>query len=153
MNRELQKQQLFFRLFTTTNRLQLEGDKIHGELTLKQWHMLMIICKTKGGLTLNDISSKVEVTRQSAKKMVILLEKSGYVTVEKSAEDSRAKNVCATEKAYRFFKENKHAGYDLLDKALAGISAKELEGMQRVLQQIMKNLSNDMGEGKNERAI
>ncbi len=142
MKRQSAEMNIFKAIFQLSNRIQVEGDKLSNELTLKQWFLLLVLYKgTIKNPTVNDISLAMGVTRQSAKKMISILEKGGYLTVSKSNYDSRALCICPTDKAYEFFQNNKFLGYELLSKIFEGIEENELAMVFQVLQKIQDNLN------------
>lgn len=128
-------------IFYLSNKIQAEGDKLSNELTLKQWFLLLLLCK--GNLknpTVNILASEMGVTRQSIKKMVDILEKNGYLLVEKSFSDSRALCISPTAKTYDFFQTNKMLGKTLLNKVFDGIAQDELVAVMQILQTMQTNL-------------
>jgi MarR family transcriptional regulator for hemolysin len=142
MKRQSVEMSIFKAIFQLSNRIQVEGDKLSKELTLKQWFLLLILYKgTIQNPTVNDISLAMGVTRQSTKKMISILEKGGYLTVDKSNYDSRALCIRPTDKAYDFFKNNKFLGYELLNKIFEGIEENELAMIFQVLQKMQDNLN------------
>lgn len=142
MKQQSEKVNIFKAIFQLSNKIQVEGDKLSNELTLKQWFLLLVLYKgTIENPTVNDISSAMGVTRQSAKKMISILERRAYVTVNKSCYDSRALCICPTDKAYEFFQNNKSLGYELLNKIFEGIEKNELAMTFQVLQKMWNNLN------------
>jgi DNA-binding MarR family transcriptional regulator len=83
------------------------------------------------------------VTRQSMKKMVATLEKSHYLSAEKSSFDSRALCIRPTEKAFNFFQQNKNLGKSLVKKVFSGIDENELAAALNVLQKMQINLHDE----------
>jgi DNA-binding MarR family transcriptional regulator len=133
------------KIFLLSNTLQMEGDKLSDELTLKQWFLLMFLYKSKmQNPSMNDLALKMGVTRQSMKKMVAVLEKSNYLSVEKSSLDSRALCIRPTEKAYQFFQQNKQLGKTLVKKVFSHVDEEELNIAVKVLQQMQKNLQDEV---------
>ena len=141
MKQKLLEQSVFTSVFHLSNKLQAEGDKLSNELTLKQWFLLLLLYKGHiKNPTVNDLALEMGVTRQSMKKMVDILEKNGYLSVEKSSSDSRALCISPTTKAYDFFQKNKLLGKMLLNKVFSGITQDELTTVLWVLQKMQTNL-------------
>lgn len=121
------EQSILTNIFQLSNKIQVEGDKLTNELTLKQWFLLLILYKgNMKNPSVNDIASVMGVTRQSIKKMISTLEKREYLSVNKSSADNRALCICPTQKAYDFFQKNKSIGLQLLKKVFDGITEDEL---------------------------
>ena len=75
-----------------------------GDITFKQWFLLMMISKMeKGEKSVNLIADFTGTSRQNVKKMLVPLEKKGYVSVTDSEKDGRALSVELTDKTYKFF--------------------------------------------------
>lgn len=82
----------------------------NSSLSLSEMHMLESIGKKRGEIvTVTDIAQDLDITLPSVTAMVKRLEKKGYITKEKSAEDRRAVNIVLTyegrraETAHRFY--------------------------------------------------
>ena len=144
MEQKILEQSIFKSIFQLSNRVQVEGDKITDELTLKQWFLLLILYKRSiENPSINDIAAAMGVTRQSTKKMVSILEKRGYLTVTKSTSDRRALSICPTQKSYDFFKKNKFLGFELMEKLFRDITEEELIIACQVLHKMQKNLNTE----------
>lgn len=90
-----------------SNELNGFGGRYIKDLTFKQWFLLMMISKMeKGEKNVNDIADFAGTSRQNVKKMLLPLEKNGFVAVKKSSSDARALSVELTDKAYKFFYDN-----------------------------------------------
>lgn len=149
MKRKNIEQGILTNIFQLSNNIQSEGDKLTDELTLKQWLLLFFLYK--GAIenpTVNDIALAMGVTRQSAKKMITILEKGEYLSVDKSSSDSRALCIRPTSKARDFFVKNKSLGKVLLNKVFMGINDEELSVAFQVLRIMQTNLNGAHEDGK-----
>lgn len=141
MERREQLIKVFRKLSLISNQLQAEGDKLSQDLTLKQWMFLLRLMKLKDEeLSIQDITGYIGGSRQNTKKLVVLLEKKGFVEIKPSLKDSRALCVKPTEQAQKFFRQNKEAGYSLLERAFKGIEDAELELLIHCFMRIEYNL-------------
>ena len=142
MEREIVEQFIFKNIFQLSNKLQVEGDKLCKELTLKQWLLLTILYKSPNkNPSVNDIALSMGITRQSVKKILSTLEKEGYVTSMKSLTDSRALTIIPTDKAYKFLQTNKYLGNNLLGIVFNEIDTEDLVVVFDVLNKIKLNLN------------
>ncbi len=153
MDRKTQEQYIHGSTFLLSNRYQIIGDrKLGGEVTMKQWILLIIASKIQGeGLSINRLADFMGYSRQNATKMLLLLEKKGYVRLLPSKLDRRAKNVELTEKTYEYFRENNDIGNRLLDKTFAGITDKEVEAAFGVVSRLLENTESIMEELEHEK--
>lgn len=142
MKREQIEQTIFGKIFLLSNQLQIEGDKLTQELTLKQWFLLLLLYKKKmENPTLNSLATVMGVTRQSVKKMVSLLEEKEFITVSKSITDSRALCIQPTTKAKDFFQRNKLVGKAFLNSVFQEVAEDDLGVAAKVLDQLLNNLT------------
>ena len=147
MKREQMEQRVFGRIFLLSNQLQIEGDKLTQELTLKQWFLLLLLYKRNMEKpTINSLSAVMGVTRQSVKKMVSILEEKEFITVSKSIDDSRALCIQPTTKVKDFFQRNKSLGEDFLESVFQGVTEDELSVTVKVLEQLLNNLAARKGK-------
>lgn len=86
-------QQIFSTIFYLSNKIQTEGDKLDRDITVRQWMTLLTILHLpEGKANYNQIADMMGYSKQNAKKLVTVLERKGFVTIEKSDFDRRA--VC-----------------------------------------------------------
>jgi len=98
---------VFGSILLLANKMQIWGDNILEDLTLKQWFLLMLISKMKKtNPTINEVSEFTGTSRQNVKKMLEQLEEKKYVKIIKSKMDARALNVSLLRKTYDYFSEN-----------------------------------------------
>lgn len=77
---------------------QLSDDR----LSLSEMHMLESVGKQRGaGVTVTDIAQDLDITPPSVTAMVKRLEKKGYITKDKSAEDGRRVRIVLTQEGRR----------------------------------------------------
>lgn len=134
------QQFIFGCLFVLSNKLQLLGDKITGELTLKQWFLLNMVKNMKSkSPNLIEIARVIGSSRQNVSKMITILEKKGMVKLQASATDHRAVYITLTQKCSDYFAAMEGAGNRLLDTLFAGIKQAETERAAILLGQMLRN--------------
>jgi len=107
MNRTEIEEYVFGSILLLANKMQIWGDKILEDLTLKQWFLLMLISKMKKiNPTINEVSEFTGTSRQNVKKLLEQLEEKKYLKIKKSKTDARALNVSLLKKTYDYFNEN-----------------------------------------------
>ncbi|MDR1159389.1 MAG: MarR family transcriptional regulator [Syntrophomonadaceae bacterium] len=98
-------QQALTALFSVTNKLQMQGDKYLGDLTIRQMLAIpAIIHAPNRNATVNHIARQLGTTKQSAKQIVDAMEKKKYVSVSPNELDKRAVNVTVTPEGERAFR-------------------------------------------------
>lgn len=103
---EMQERAIFNSLFIITNKLQTIFDNHIPELSLKQFLLLSTIRQSEEALTFTQLGELLGCSRQNIKKIADVLEKKGFVTVQKNVMDSRAMCLCPMEKADAYFQRD-----------------------------------------------
>lgn len=108
----LEKEHILFEsILLLANKMQTLGDKQLQTFTLKQWFLLTMMTRMdQEAPTVKEIAEYTGTSRQNVKQMLELLEKNGYVKLEKSKRDGRALNVLLTDKCRIYFEENTQEG-------------------------------------------
>ena len=142
MDRKEREQFIFGMIFYLSNQLQVIADKDGGELTLKQWFLLIMITKIENkSPTINLIADFMGYTRQNAKKILLLLEEKGFVQINKSINDSRAQNISLTEKSVEYFSNTKDFGNKLLDDLFHGLDNNKINSLFDSFQVLSENIN------------
>jgi len=127
MDRTENMEYVFGSILLLANKMQIWGDKILEELTLKQWFLLILISKMgKINPTINEVSEFTGTSRQNVKKMLEQLQEKKYVKIKKSKEDARALNVSLLKKTYDYFTENEEKCKIAIDDLFSNITDEEL---------------------------
>jgi len=135
------KQYIFGSIFLLSNKIQIFGDKITDELTLKQWLLLnMLTHHIKIKPNFNDIAKAVGVTRQNVIKMIHILEKKEFVELHESHEDHRSIEVSLTPKTQKYFHKKQSIGNDFLNILFENLSSDELIILKSSFSKIQHNI-------------
>lgn len=130
-------QQIYATIFTLTNKIQVNGDKIFEELTVRQFMtMLAILHLPEGEASLNRIAEKTGTTKQNINSMVNTLEKKGFVKIEPSQFDKRAINVTITESGELAMVSGSKKSIFFMADLFVGFSSKELELLWSLLKKM-----------------
>lgn len=141
MTQRENQQFIFGSIFLLANKLQLLGDKVTGEITLKQWFLLNIMHQMENqSPNYNDIAEAVGTSRQNISKMISMLENKGMVKLRPSKIDRRAICVILTQKCHDYFLSKENAGNQLLDKLFSVISSEDIEQTALILGNMLRNV-------------
>lgn len=149
MNILEQEQYIFGSILLLSNKLQFVGDSLLEELTLKQWHLLMMISKmnvTKP--TLNEVAHFTGTTRQNVRKMLSPLESKGFLRIEKSSTDNRAITIELTHRTFDYFIKYEQYAVDVTNTLFKDIHIQDLSATIRVLNQLGTNCDHIRKEEK-----
>lgn len=100
---ENQRKAIFSSLFIVGNKLQTIFDNHIPQISLKQFMLLFIVRQSKEPLTFTQLGNILGCSRQNIKKLAEILEKKGFVIIQKSPYDTRAMCICPTDKVKDFF--------------------------------------------------
>ncbi len=135
------KQFIFGSIFLLANKLQLLGDKITQELTLKQWLLLnMLMHHSKRRPNFNEIAKMMSVSRQNVIKMIHLLEQKGFVELHESALDHRSMEVTLTTKTFTYFTQKQEIGNIFLNELFHFFSEEELNILKTLFIKLQQNI-------------
>ena len=141
MNRIEKTQRVFGYTLLLGNKLQLFGDSVMEEFSLKQWFLLIMINEMPmDSPSVNQISKFMGTTRQNIRKMLVILEKKGYIDMQPSEKDARAFCVTLTDKAKNYIDTHEKWNEELLELLFQGISERELEVFMKVSEKLFQNL-------------
>ena len=113
----------------------------HG-VSAGQWRILRVLWE-EDGITQREISERVGITEATAVKGVAGLEASGLITREVDEFDRRKMVTWLTIKAKTLRKKLIPLVVDVNERALKGISRKDIDTVRRVLVQTYLNLTAD----------
>jgi len=141
-------------IFSLANRLQNLGDKIYKDISIKQWFLIAVISKNPHPApTLSEVAKIIGNSRQNVKKLALILQKRGFVTLTKDPEDARMIRISLTPKCIDYF--NEHATQELaFMKALFNEFDETLtEGLYQGIKKLDENtkIMEDYHENQNGR--
>ncbi|MFJ7666572.1 MarR family winged helix-turn-helix transcriptional regulator [Lysinibacillus sp. NPDC097195] len=132
-------QQTYATLFSLSNKIQVKGDKYLEILTSRQYMaMLAIAHLPEDETTLNNIARKLGTTKQSAKQLISIIEKKGYVQIVASQKDKRAVNIKITKTGEQALLVVSEKGVYLLEELFQKFSTEELETMWYLLKKLYR---------------
>lgn len=131
------------------NRLAQFGDAMLPDITFRQWFLLLLISRMD--LTEKSIHRIAEVagtSRQNVKKLLVPLEKKGYVQIQKSARDARSLQVELTGKAWQYFSDHAKLTAGETERLFAPFQPEEVRQLAELLEKLQKCLEQYEREGK-----
>lgn len=133
---------LFGGTFVLANKLQAVGDHVVQGLSTKQWFLLRNIVELPQDPppTISQVAKEVDSTRQNVTKILGVLEREGYVSVEKSQSDHRSLGVRITGKGREKLKQAEADAQGFFVHLFAGIAPEDRDTAGKVLLQMVGNL-------------
>lgn len=141
--------------FLLANKFQMIGDSIIPDITFKQWFLLLMISREeKQGHSVNDIALLIGSSRQNTKKMVTILEKKGYLKIEKSKTDRRSLRINLTKKTYQYLQENEDIGKEELSILFSIFQEDNIDSIVDFMQKLLLQTNNfELQKGKNNEKV
>lgn len=140
----MQKKRLIFsELFILQNKIQTKFDKILGDITSKQFIILVIVYSFPHPPSLTEVAKHAGCSRQNVKKVVAVLEKKGYVSFV-SEKETRAVRIVLEQKFYDFYEVFMKKSETGLSDLFQGMSKTEIEGLFSSLHVVEENIDRVM---------
>ena len=128
-------------LFALTNRIQTIGDGVFHDITIRQHFILMTIrifdCNSP---TLKDVADIVGCSYQNIKRMAVVLENKGYLTMERDTEDKRKFKLILTDRVNSVSSEMDEVIDKFLGILYKDLSKEDLLNALAVLKKLDQNL-------------
>ncbi|WP_379151028.1 MarR family transcriptional regulator [Paenibacillus sp. sgz5001063] len=151
MDEKEQQAYILGAVLTLANRLQVLGDQLDDQITMKQWLLIAVILKSgSSSPTLSDVAGMIGSSRQNVKKMALLLEKQGFITLTKDSKDARILRLQLTEKCGIYFagRSEREAGF--MDALFQSFDHGLTEGLYRGLTMLTENITRMETTSSNE---
>lgn len=141
MDSAKEKAYIFGSIFTLANKLQVLGDKFDENLTIKQWLLLAGIHKSENEMpTISKIAELIGNSRQNVKKMVLILEKKGFVKIQKDSQDARAQRVSLTEECREYLLQRERRELEFLEQLFEDFKPTEINDLVNGISKLDKNI-------------
>ncbi|WP_068783454.1 MarR family winged helix-turn-helix transcriptional regulator [Paenibacillus phocaensis] len=135
------KGKIFASLFIIANRLQVLGDRLDPEVTVKQWLLIAIMYKSQPRiLSVKEIAGVLGVSHQNVMQMVRSLEKKGFVQISVDDSDRRFKRIGLTERCQEYFAARGDRELAFLHDLFGGFSEDDLRHFAALIDQFISNI-------------
>jgi len=132
---------IFAAIHLLANRMQTLGDKIDPTISSKQWFVLAVVNKFESTPpNIGDVAAVLGTSRQNIKKMALILEKHGFLHLDKDKQDARNIRLFLTEKCYSYFKGREQQENEYLESIFAGIDDKMLTTLRSGMNKMIENI-------------
>lgn len=118
-------QGIFSSIFILQNRMQTAGEKIQTQISMKQWLLLAMVECCPQPHTLTNLGNLMGCSRQNVKKLVLALEKRGFVRLLLGSNNSI--HIELTEKADNYAKEMAERHSHTLELLFADFNEDEIK--------------------------
>lgn len=136
---------LFFRFFQAANTLHTKGTQALDDfgVTTQQWSVLGALSRPKAaaGMSINELSKYLLVSRQNLTGLLKRLEAAGYIERTTDAEDRRSRTVRLTEAGEQLWAQLADPITNFYDAALKGLSFDDRLAFLHYISLLQKNMS------------
>jgi len=136
------KAQIFGPFFTLSTRLQFAGDGLDTLMTLKQWLLIAVLVKSEEeALSVSELAHRMGSSRQNVKKMAQLLEKQGFLAIEKREDDMRYLQLSVTPACLAHCKSREPKEEMFIETLFSGFSPEELLQLSQSFAKLSGNIA------------
>ena len=139
-----QKAYIFGTIFTLSNKLQVLGDEFDKNITTKQWLFIIGVSTFKEPPMISELANFIGYSRQNAKRIAAVLQKSGYVTISNDEYDARALRIELTPKCREYFEKRDKREIQFLEKIFTGFDAELTHSVYKGLIRLELNIKEIM---------
>lgn len=142
MNDIIKKAHIFGSIFTMANRLQILGDKLDPNLTVKQWLLIASITQYDSyAPTISEAAGIIGNSRQNVKKMAAILEREGFLQLNKDADDARIVRISLTDKCKDYFNNRSDVEAEFIEQLFKGFDTDLVKELYRSIGKLGENIA------------
>lgn len=123
------------------NRFQAMADKEMGEISWKQFFLIICMNMCRENPTIKELADIVGSSHQNVKQLLLKLESKGFVRIYVDEHDKRKQRICLTEACLEFCNRNDATSSVIMGKMFAGISEEQLRTTIATITAIEKNMN------------
>lgn len=128
-------------VFGLSNKLQLLGDKFDSNISTKQWFLIAVIASFKNEApTISMTAKRTGSSRQNVKKMAVILEKKGFLTIIRDKEDSRVQRLELTKYCTDYFNQRNEREDQYMKNLFINFDEELLTGLFRGMKKLEENI-------------
>ena len=118
------------------------GDRRNKQISTKQGFVLSNIALLGNtALSIKDIAKKASTSSQNVKKIINILEKKGYVKLEKDKSDGRSLKVTLTENGKLYYEQQSAENEKYLETLFEGFDDDTIAELCSGLKKLMDNVT------------
>lgn len=128
-------------IFTLSNRLQFLGDRLYKSISTKQWLLIAVISKCDSSSpSLSEVADIIGSSRQNVKKMAVILQERGFVSLDKDFNDARVIRITLTPKCLTYFGEQSEKESQFMSKLFYNFDDTRTNGLYQGLEKLAENI-------------
>lgn len=122
------------------NRFQAMADKQMGEISWKQFFLIICANMCLEEPTIRELAEIVGSSHQNVKQLLLKLERKGFVTIYADENDKRKQRIHLTDYCAEFCSKNDEMSSDIMNRMFDGIAEEQLKITIDTIIEIEKNM-------------
>lgn len=136
-----QRQYIFGAFFVFANKLQLIGDRLDPNITMKQWFLVAMLSQFgEKAPTISELAAFIGCSRQNVKKLAGRLSEKGFLQLQKDPKDSRQTRLRLTGACKDYFAARAGREEEWLSQVFDGIGQAQLDGLYQGMKRVEQNI-------------
>ncbi len=134
---------IFGMIFLLSTKLETIGNTFLGELTTKQWFLMLILTNFfETPPTLSELANKMGTSHQNTKQLAIKLQEKKFLSIQKDEQDNRVLRIVPTKKIEEYVKTRQYKDYKFIEDFFKVLTKKEIEELDEILFKLIDNIRN-----------
>ena len=132
---------IFGMIFLLSTKLETMGNTFLGELTTKQWFLMLTLTNFfETPPTLSQLAKQMGTSHQNTKQLALKLQEKGFLSIEKDDQDNRALRIVPTEKIEEYVKNRQEKDHKFIEDFFGGLTEAEVEDLDKILLKMLDNI-------------
>ncbi len=132
---------IFGSIFSMSTKLETIGKDFLGEITTKQWFMLLnLVTFFDEPPSISELAEQMGTSHQNVKQIALKLQDKGFLRIKRDDLDSRTSRLEVTDMVDKYDDEHREANNMFIDRLFDGINPEELNEFLSVTMRLLDNL-------------
>ncbi len=132
---------IFGSIFSMSTKLETIGKDFLGELTTKQWFLLLNLATFfDEPPSISELSEQMGTSHQNVKQIALKLQEKGFLRIKRDEFDNRTSRLEITDMIERYNDDHREANNQFIEKLFDGINPDELKEFLSVTMRLLENL-------------
>ena len=132
---------IFGSIFSMSTKLETIGKDFLGELTTKQWFLLLNLTTFfDEPPSISELSEQMGTSHQNVKQIALKLQEKGFLRIKRDEFDNRTSRLEITDMIERYNDDHREANNQFIEKLFDGINPDELKEFLSVTMRLLENL-------------
>lgn len=133
-------------IFLLANQLQMVGDEVTGEISSKQWFVLLALSQMDGEVSITRLSEEIRSSRQNTAVLLRQLEKKEMIERVPSSNDRRSQVVLLTAKGRETVRRISKVGQRFMEDLFRDVTDEEIDYSKVLFQKLLRNMDYMKGQ-------